>query len=61
MTDALVYHPPSRSGGSTMVFNTEAAAVVARKAEDVLKFAPAVNRERAMDLTLEWVRHMRIF
>ena len=60
MTDATIYRP-APAAGAPMLFQAEAAAVVAEKATRVLKFEPIVTRERAMDLTVAWARHMRIF
>lgn len=60
MTDAAIYRPDQTSGPADVTFRTESALVVADKAARVLGFAPAVSRERAMALTIDWARSARI-
>jgi predicted dehydrogenase/nucleoside-diphosphate-sugar epimerase len=60
MTDAIVYRPDPAAGDPVLVFRTESARVVADKASRTLGYRPAVPPGRAMQLTLEWIRHSRI-
>ncbi|MEO7192526.1 MAG: NAD-dependent epimerase/dehydratase family protein [Vicinamibacterales bacterium] len=59
--DAAVTYRPSAAGASTdLLYYGDAALVSVGKAERELGFAPAVARDRAMALTLEWARAAKL-
>jgi nucleoside-diphosphate-sugar epimerase/predicted dehydrogenase len=54
---AVVYRRPGPvGGGEAMTMDPAAARVSIEKARRVLGYEPAVPRQRAMELTLDWVR-----
>jgi predicted dehydrogenase/nucleoside-diphosphate-sugar epimerase len=62
-TDApTVYHgfAPTPTGDDDFAFDLTRPRVSNAKARQALGFAPAVSRRRAMELTVEWLRHARI-
>ena len=58
---AVVYRgAPAVSGSELLPYYGEPALVSSAKAQTELGFAPAVQRERAMSLTLEWATEARL-
>jgi hypothetical protein len=43
-----------------VVMGSGGSVLSMEKARRVLGYAPLVPRDRAMDLTLEWVKHVRL-
>jgi nucleoside-diphosphate-sugar epimerase len=56
----LVYRPPAADPAPRIVMNPREAFVNPGKARRVLGFAPAVPVDRALELTLAWIRHARL-
>jgi hypothetical protein len=60
-TDAVVvYRRPEAAAEDVLTIRPRPGLIRIDEARKVLGYAPAVTRERAMGLTLEWVRYARL-
>src|SRR5262245_66086084 len=55
----VYYRPGSAKPGSPLEIHPHGALVLTDKARRVLGYGPAVSRDQALELTLEWARYAR--
>jgi nucleoside-diphosphate-sugar epimerase len=60
MTDTIVYRPTASEPQPEVTFYADPALVLTGKAMDVLGYRPVVSQSRAVEITLDWLRHARI-
>ncbi|MFL5244256.1 MAG: NAD-dependent epimerase/dehydratase family protein [Gemmataceae bacterium] len=60
MDQPAVYRRPEAAKAELVEIRPRRVHVNIEKARKLLDYAPVVSRERAMQLTLEWVRHARL-
>jgi predicted dehydrogenase/nucleoside-diphosphate-sugar epimerase len=57
---ALVYRRPAPAPEDVMKVRPRGGVICVEKARKLLGYAPPVSRERALELTRDWIRHARI-
>jgi hypothetical protein len=55
-----VYHRAEKRPEDVVHMGSGGALISIEKAQRVLGYAPVVDRQQAMDLTLAWIRHARL-
>jgi nucleoside-diphosphate-sugar epimerase len=56
----MIYRRPGHAPEDIMKVRGIPALIRIDKARQVLGYEPVVPRERALELTLEWLRHIRL-